>query len=76
LPLPSPPEAYLARQREQHGIASLPIEETALTHLANLPPLHRDPFGRILIAQALQHDLTILTVDAAVKAYPVKLLQP
>jgi PIN domain nuclease of toxin-antitoxin system len=45
-----------------------------LTHLAKLPPLHRDPFDRILVAQALQHGLTMVTVDDAVKAYPVKLL--
>jgi PIN domain nuclease of toxin-antitoxin system len=76
LPLPSPPEDYLPRQREHHMIASLPIEEAAVTHLASLPSLHRDPFDRILVAQALQHDLTVLTMDAAVKAYPVKLLQP
>jgi PIN domain nuclease of toxin-antitoxin system len=74
LPLPAPPEEYLPRQRESHRIASLPVEEGALLHLAKLPPLHRDPFDRILVAQALQHDLTILTVDDAVKAYPAKLL--
>jgi PIN domain nuclease of toxin-antitoxin system len=74
LPLPAPPEEYLPRQRELHGIATLPLEEGALTHLAKLPPLHRDPFDRILVAQALQHDLTMVTVDSAVKAYPVKLL--
>lgn len=74
LPLPAPPEEYLPRQRESHRIASLPVEKGALLHLAKLPPLHRDPFDRILVAQALQHDLTILTVDDAVKAYPAKLL--
>jgi PIN domain nuclease of toxin-antitoxin system len=74
LVLPAPPDEYLPRQREQHQIASLAIEEAATTHLANLPSLHRDPFDRILVAQALQHDLTVLTVDDAVKAYPVKLL--
>src|SRR5262249_23562621 len=57
LPLPARPEEYLPRQRELHQIASLPIEEAALTHLAKLPLLHRDPFDRILVAQALQHDL-------------------
>jgi PIN domain nuclease of toxin-antitoxin system len=74
LPLPASPEQYLPRRRELHQIVSLPIEEEALAHLAKLPDLHRDPFDRILVAQALQHDLTLVTADDAVKAYPVKLL--
>jgi PIN domain nuclease of toxin-antitoxin system len=74
LPLPEPPAEYLPRQRDAHRIRSLPLEEGALLHLATLPPLHRDPFDRILIAQALQHGLTLVTVDDAVRAYPVPLL--
>jgi PIN domain nuclease of toxin-antitoxin system len=74
LPLPEPPAVYLPRQRVAHKIASLPIEELTFLHLSGLPPLHRDPFDRILIAQALQHGLTLATVDAAVRAYPVPLL--
>jgi PIN domain nuclease of toxin-antitoxin system len=74
LPLPEAPAEYLPRQREAHRIATLPVEEAALAHLANLPPLHRDPFDRILIAQALQHGLRLVTVDDAVRAYPVLLL--
>jgi PIN domain nuclease of toxin-antitoxin system len=76
LPLPGPPAEYLPEQRVRHRIESLPIDEATFTHLARLPPLHRDPFDRILIAQALQHDLTLLTADDAVRAYPVKLLPP
>jgi len=76
LPLPSPPEDFVPRQRELHHIASLPIEEGAMVHLAKLPVLHRDPFDRMLVAQALQHDLTLLTVDEALKAYSVKLYTP
>src|SRR5436190_23412522 len=74
LPLPEAPAEYLPRQREAHRIASLPVEEAALAHLAGLPSLHRDPFDRILIAQALQHGLQLATVDDAVRAYPVALL--
>ena len=74
LPLPAPPQDYLPRQRERHQIASLPINEATFIDLAKLPLLHRDPFDRILIAQALQHDLTLATVDDEVRAYPVKLL--
>jgi PIN domain nuclease of toxin-antitoxin system len=43
-------------------------------HLASLPPLHRDPFDRLLIAQALQHGLMLATVADAVRVYPVPLL--
>jgi PIN domain nuclease of toxin-antitoxin system len=74
LPLPEAPAEYLPRQREAHRIGSLPVEEGALVHLASLPPRHRDPFDRILIAQALQHGLRLVTVDDAVRAYPVSLL--
>jgi PIN domain nuclease of toxin-antitoxin system len=45
-----------------------------MTHLSTLPALHRDPFDRMLIAQALQHGLTIATVDADFAAYPAPLL--
>ncbi len=74
LPLPEAPAEYLPQQREMHQILTLPVEEAALVHLASLPPLHRDPFDRILIAQALQHSLLLATVDGTVRVYPVPLL--
>ena len=74
LPLPAPPADYLPRQRDAHGITALPIDEGAMTHLAALPALHRDPFDRLLVAQALQYELTIATVDSEVAAYPLPLL--
>ncbi|HBH54427.1 MAG TPA: PIN domain nuclease [Planctomycetaceae bacterium] len=74
LPLPGPPAQYLSQQRKAHGIASLPILEEAVQCLVELPQIHRDPFDRILIAQALHHGLTIVTVDPDVGAYPVVLL--
>jgi PIN domain nuclease of toxin-antitoxin system len=45
-----------------------------MTELFRLPPLHRDPFDRLLIAQALHHVLTLVTVDPTVAAYSVPLL--
>jgi PIN domain nuclease of toxin-antitoxin system len=71
LPLPAPPAIYLPQQRDAHKIAGLPIDEGAMPHLAGLPALHRDPFDRVLIAQALQHGLTVATVDPNVAAYAV-----
>lgn len=47
-----------------------------MPHLAALTPLHRDPFDRLLVAQAIQHGLTVATVDADIAAYPVSLLSP
>ncbi len=46
-----------------------------MSHLADLPTLHRDPFDRLLIAQVMQHELTLMTVDQLFSAYPVQLLQ-
>ncbi len=74
LPLPEPPETYLPKQRDLHQIASLALDESSVVQLAKLPPLHRDPFDRMLICQALQNGLTIATVDSAVRAYPVSVM--
>ena len=74
LPLPDTPAVYLPQQRQAHWVESLPIEEATIEQLAVLPPLHRDPFDRILVAQALQHGLTLASVDQAVRAYSVALL--
>jgi PIN domain nuclease of toxin-antitoxin system len=71
LPLPEPPAVFLPRQREAHQLTSLPVDEGALIPLSNLPPIHRDPFDRILIAQTLQHGLTLVTADEAIRGYAV-----
>jgi len=71
LPLPASPEIYLPDQRRRHGIETLPLDEPSVARLAGLPDLHRDPFDRMLVCQALEHELTLATVDPAVRAYPV-----
>jgi PIN domain nuclease of toxin-antitoxin system len=74
LPLPESPEIYLPKQRQQHLISSLNLDEESVAQLLNLPLLHRDPFDRMLICQALQHHLTILSVDSAIRSYSVSVL--
>jgi PIN domain nuclease of toxin-antitoxin system len=74
LPLPEHPETYLPKQRDLHQIASLDLNESSVLQLAKLPTLHRDPFDRMLICQALQNGLTIATVDTAIRAYPVNVM--
>ena len=71
LPLPGPPAVFLPDERRALQIASLIVDEGALPYLTTLPPIHRDPFDRMLVAQTLQHGLTLVTVDADLLAYPV-----
>jgi PIN domain nuclease of toxin-antitoxin system len=74
LPLPQPPEVYLPIQRERHLISSLLLIEASVAHLGKLPSLHGDHFDRMLVCQAIEHDLVIVTVDDTIRAYPVKVL--
>jgi PIN domain nuclease of toxin-antitoxin system len=76
LALPAPPHPWLATQREKHGFESLIIDEATVAHLSSLELHHRDPFDRILICQAIEHDLLVVTVDPVIGNYPVKLLPP
>jgi len=72
LPLPDPVALFVRSQRVNHGIDSLPIDEESALHVGRLPPLHRDPFDRLLVAQAIVHGLTILTPDPLVTQYPAR----
>ena len=74
LVLPGPAWPYVTSLRHRHGIDSLSLEERALAHLAKLPDVHRDPFDRMLVCQAIEHDLLLVTSDEQIQAYPVKTL--
>jgi PIN domain nuclease of toxin-antitoxin system len=74
LPLPSSAHLYLPAERRLHQIGSLGIDEGAISRLAELPNHHKDPFDRILVAQALEHGMTIITHDPLIRMYPVPCL--
>ncbi|MGI8638917.1 MAG: type II toxin-antitoxin system VapC family toxin [Pyrinomonadaceae bacterium] len=75
LPLPQSPEIYIPRQRLNHQIKSLAVSESSLKYLVSLPNLHRDPFDRVLISQALGNNLIIITVDPEILNYNVPFLK-
>jgi PIN domain nuclease of toxin-antitoxin system len=56
------------------GITPLPIHHRHALHVASLPARHRDPFDRLLIAQAQIERLPILTADRSLALYDVELL--
>ncbi len=61
----------------ERGLAGVEVLDIRLPHVRkvyDLPPLHRDPFDRMLVAQALVEELTLLTVDSALEPYGVAIL--
>jgi PIN domain nuclease of toxin-antitoxin system len=72
--LPEPSHQFVTSEREAHGIGPLPIDEESALHLSRLPLLHRDPFDRMLVSQAIVHGLTILTPDTLITQYPARTL--
>jgi len=61
-------------QCERLDIAVLVIGNRDVAHLEQLPPIHQDPFDRLLICQAIEHGLAIVTPDDYVRRYPIKTL--
>ena len=58
---------------EPAGIELLPISFANTVRVMNLPLHHRDPFDRILIAQSINHSLTLISCDAAFAAYSIQI---
>lgn len=71
LPLPSEPEYFINQQCSQHFIEVLSLDDKSVYHLSRLPNHHRDPFDKMLVCQAIEHGLTILTSDKLIAQYPV-----
>lgn len=69
--IPEPVADFLLDQMARNAIEPLPVSMRHALHVATLPPLHRDPFDRMLVAQAQLEELAILTADGAVRQYPV-----
>ncbi len=60
----------LRRGLLDNGYSELPIVSDHVVATESLPPLHKDPFDRILVAQATLEGITLLTVDSLVAQYP------
>jgi PIN domain nuclease of toxin-antitoxin system len=74
LELPAPPRQWLAEQARVWQTERVSIELEHIHRTVELAALHCDPFDRILVAQAIERGLTIVTPDPAIHAYPVAVL--
>jgi PIN domain nuclease of toxin-antitoxin system len=69
LDLPEAPEIYVPKRMASNNVLSLPITHEHALLAAALPEHHKDPFDRILIAQALIEDLVLMTADKQLRRY-------
>lgn len=72
LPIPKPVGAFLRTQLAENAISTLPLTLGHVLSLESIPMHHRDPFDRILIAQALTESIPILTADRQFGRYEVE----
>ena len=70
LHLPQPAADFYGEALDYHGITELPIDGHIALHAVGLPPIHNDPFDRILIATAELNNLRIVTKDTIIPTYP------
>jgi len=68
--LPRPVDEWFAGVIEGQGLHEIAVSGVIAARATLLPAIHRDPFDRILVATALEHNLTILTPDDNMRRYP------
>lgn len=72
--LPGDPERFVAEQVAANAFQVLPVHIRHALKVFSLPPLHRDPFDRMLVAQAVVEEMPILSADAQLARYPVEII--
>jgi PIN domain nuclease of toxin-antitoxin system len=72
MPLPEPADSYVPNFRKKELIEPLPLSEEMVLQVVRLPLIHRDPFDRLLICQAIAEGMAILTPDNRIRQYPVR----
>ena len=70
LELPDPPDRFVPQQLRDNAFEALPVTMSHALAVSRLPDLHRDPFDRLLIAQAVLERLTLVSGDEEVARYP------
>ena len=74
LSLPRPAGSFLTSELASNGIKVLPVALNHVLRIEVLPPHHRDPFDRMLIAQSNEEGWPIVTADPIFKSYPVRII--
>jgi PIN domain nuclease of toxin-antitoxin system len=74
LHLPEPPGTFVPRRMADQGLRPLPVSHQHALAVFGLPDHHHDPFDRLLIAQANQEDMVLITANAMIQKYPVQIL--
>ncbi len=65
---------FVTRTIVEQGLVALPVHHAHAARIAELPALHRDPFDRLLVAQAAVEGVPLLTADAQLAAYGIECL--
>lgn len=71
LPEDLTPTEFIPEARNRHDVQALPVTEDDTFELARLPALHNDPFDRIIVCQAIENQMVIVTPDGLIHQYPV-----
>ncbi|HEX5135851.1 MAG TPA: type II toxin-antitoxin system VapC family toxin [Planctomycetota bacterium] len=74
LGLPAPPSDYVPSRMQTSGTEGLAVTHAHALHVASLPDHHRDPFDRLLVAQAQVESLPVLTADPQIGRYDVEVV--
>jgi PIN domain nuclease of toxin-antitoxin system len=75
LPLPEAPATWVPDRLRRSTTTPIALEHHHVLHVAQLPLIHRDPFDRVLVAQAQVLGLPILTSDRVLSRYEVETIQ-
>lgn len=74
LTLPEPVQSFVPSRMAAQGLTPLPISHSHALRVGTLPAIHRDPFDRILVAQALVEKLPLVTSDPMLARYPIRVV--
>ncbi len=74
LELAEPPRDFMENRIRNNALTQLPISLSHTYRLSHLPLHHRDPFDRLLISQALEEDIPLLSADSAFGLYDVEVI--
>ena len=74
LSLPKPPSEFVADFLSASGMSQIAISVRDAVAVADLPLFHKDPFDRLLVAQARNHGLRLMTADPILERYDVDVI--